>query len=91
MPPSVVNVNLKHQSLIHHGLPQYGYVADAADNGFVLQANSPVSVNGNSTRRVCFELLLILYFDYCILISTLVGCGTFLYCLLPQTYISELY
>ncbi|WOH04531.1 hypothetical protein DCAR_0623940 [Daucus carota subsp. sativus] len=29
----------------------YGYVADAADNGFVLQANSPVSVNGNSTRR----------------------------------------
>ncbi|XP_017254510.1 polyadenylate-binding protein-interacting protein 12 isoform X2 [Daucus carota subsp. sativus] len=37
--------------IVHHGLPQYGYVADAADNGFVLQANSPVSVNGNSTRR----------------------------------------
>ncbi|KAL1808718.1 hypothetical protein ACET3Z_025708 [Daucus carota] len=37
--------------IVHHGLPQYGYVADATDNGFVLQANSPVSVNGNSTRK----------------------------------------
>ncbi|WOG92749.1 hypothetical protein DCAR_0312024 [Daucus carota subsp. sativus] len=51
VPPSLVNVNFKEQPLIHHGLPQYGYVADAAENGFVLQANSPVSVNGNSTRR----------------------------------------
>ncbi|WOH08726.1 hypothetical protein DCAR_0728173 [Daucus carota subsp. sativus] len=38
--------------IVHHGLPQYGYVADAADNGFVLQANSPVSKkNGYSHAK----------------------------------------
>ena len=47
--------------IVHHGLPQYGYVADAADNGFVLQANSPVSVNGN--RREGYALN---YYGSCI-------------------------
>ncbi|KAK1399400.1 Polyadenylate-binding protein-interacting protein 11 [Heracleum sosnowskyi] len=53
VPPSLVNVNFKQyqQALIHHGVLHFGYVAAAVDNGFVVQTNSPVAVNGNSMRK----------------------------------------